>query len=787
MRLKKSVLRVIKLWLLIFLILVTIVFIFFYFIYPKFTSYNFQDLKSSYNSSLVLLDRNDVLLREVTNSDGNFAYWLDYNQIPQTVVDSLIAAEDERFYQHHGIDYRAIIRALVGNIKNLEVHSGASTISMQLARMVDNHNRDIFGKIAQIFTARYLEARLTKEEILTLYLNMVPIGGGNSGVEAGSKEYFDTSINLLSQAQVATLIGIIQGPSLYNPRKNSTGAIVRRNYVLSQLKKLELINTDIYNRALNEPLITKSRQLVPQAMHFTDYVIFDNQKEKLKGLHKTTLDLDLNNKIERQLRTHIQQLKQDGITHGSIVVVDNSTMDIISMVGSPDYWDGDQGSNNGAVTRRQPGSTLKPFTYAKAFTLGKNPSDIISDIPVSFVGTDNKLYEPRNYSDKFLGPVTLYDALGRSLNIPAVKLANFIGIDRLLESYRSYGLLSLVEGTEYYGLGLTLGSGEVSLLELVRSYTIFPNKGFLKDYRSLEKHKVSSGKKVISEPVCYLITDILSNKNVRLRAFGINNPLLFQFPISIKTGTSNNWKDNWVIGYTKDFTIGIWVGNFSGEPTNQYSGIVGAGPLFQQVANLVHYKLKSSNKQIWVKMPDGVIKKEICLTSGLQPNDYCPQTRFISVETKDYKSQICDIHREVIVDTRNGFIATEFTDNKHQSKKIYEYLDTEYYYWMMQNNLIPPPTKFSPLKDSVINFTILNPRDGDIFIYEPGYNPKTQSIELIGSINKKYDGVFWYINGIKSKECFWPYIDSLPLRKGSYALAFGTENVRSPVINITVK
>lgn len=758
-----------------------------YIIAPYFSNLNFKSIKDSYNESLILTDRNNIVLREVTNSSGNYAYWLDFEEIPPFVLDSLVAAEDENFYSHRGVDYRAVIRALWGNIRKLEVHSGASTISMQLARLVKKHKRSLSGKIAQVFTARALEVKLTKEQILTLYINMVPMGSGNSGLEAGAKEYFDTSLNLLSRSQVATLIGIIQGPSLYNPRRNNIGAIKRRDYVLNQLLNLGYIDSNSFERAKREELVTYDRSVSPIAMHFTDYVIFENQTKKFQGLQKTSLDSDLNSKIEDLLRIHIDKMKKDGITHGSILVLDNRTMDILAMVGSPDYWDGDKGSNNGVVTRRQPGSTLKPFTYAKAFELGKNPSDVISDIPVSFVGSDNKLYEPRNYSEEFLGPVTLFDALGRSLNIPAVKLANEIGIDRLLESYRSYGFWSLIEDIDHYGLGLTLGSGEVSLIELVRSYSIFPNKGWLKDYRYLDSHGYHEGTKVMEESAAYLVTDILSNSNLRLRAFGINNPLLFPYPISIKTGTSNNWKDNWVIGYNKDFTLGVWVGNFSGDPTNQFSGIAGAGPLFHQVSNLVTYHMNYKQEEIWTDIPDGIVVKEICLTSGHLPNEFCQQTKFMSVQTSNNPEEVCDVHRKITIDSRNGFLASELTSEEYRVEKVYEYLHPEYAFWMVENNIKAPPTKFSPIIDRVTNLEIIHPRDGDTFIIEPGYDLNTQSIELKATTNRQIESLYWYVNGEKYQKSTWPYISSLPLKKGNFIISFGNEEIKSSPVSISIK
>ncbi|MDC7223486.1 MAG: transglycosylase domain-containing protein, partial [Spirochaetales bacterium] len=510
----------------------------YYTILPALFPLHQEDIREGYAESYRIYDRNDQLLREAVNPWGCRAIWLDLEEIDPFFIDSVIAAEDESFYHHKGVSYPALLRAMTQNIRSLKVESGASTITMQLARIVKGNRRNILGKIGQIYQARRMEFGMTKEEILEHYLNRVPMGRGNWGIQAASWEYYGTDHNLLSRGQLTTLAGIIQGPTLYNPVTAPERAAERRTYVVSRLKELQLISGPEGEILLAEPIITYTKDQVPRAMHFTDHVL----KEKPPaGRLSTTIDVELNEKIERLVQSHVQKFEKEGMKQGAVVVIDNETLEIRAMVGSPDYWDEDKGSNNGATMLRQPGSALKPFTYSLAFEKGWQPGDVIADVPINYYGHEDRLYEPQNITGEFSGPVMLQDALTRSLNIPAIKLARDVGVENLLDRLHRAGFTDLDKNTDYYGLGLTLGNGEVSPLQLATGFALFANGGTYHeshwDFRPLDE-----GEPIFRESTAFLITEILSNDRLKMMAFGNNNPLLMGFPISIKTGTSNNWR-----------------------------------------------------------------------------------------------------------------------------------------------------------------------------------------------------------------------------------------------------
>ncbi len=769
--------------------------VFFYYIAPVLWRADYSRLRAGYEESFRFYDRHGIFLREAANRQDDHARWLEFSQIPPNVIQAVIAAEDERFYSHHGVDIVALARAVIQDAAGLKIESGASTLTMQLARMIGHYPRNLFGKILQAYTSRRLEAGLSKDQILCLYINMVPVGGGSIGMEAGAWDYFGTSLSLLSRSQTAMLAGLIKGPSVYNPRRNLEGAVSRRDYVLDKQTILGMLSSSDVARAKKEPIRLAPPKERPLAMHFTDYLLqgpLASGKGPRDGDINTSIDLPLNNAIQALMRTHLAKVRSGGISDGAVVVLDNRTMAILAMVGSPDYWNGDKGRNNGTTALRQPGSTLKPFTYAAAFLQGLSPATVVPDIPVNYIGGEDKLYEPQNYSGRNFGPVSLRDALGKSLNVPAIRVANMIGPSKLLVTLHEFGFDSLTQSAAHYGLGLTLGDGEVTLLELARGYSVFANKGMLRDLEPFlaapGASKKKKGVRVMREDICYLITDILSDENLRMEAFGMNNPLMFDFPVAIKTGTSSNWKDSWVIGYTKTHTIAVWVGNFSGKPTNQFYGAIGAGPLFQQVARLLHESDKGADRgPIWDRLPATVEVIQVCPVSGELPNPHCPRTKRMAVLKSSIPKQECQVHREVEIDVRNGMIATDQVPPQFRAVKVFEYLDPEYQTWLYQTNQLPPPEKSSPLTGHTARVKIVDPHPDDVFIFEPGYDAHTQTIELRALVDPGLKDLYWYVNDKVLERASWPYRTSLAAVPGSYVIRLGSRQDSSEPISITVR
>lgn len=724
-----------------------------------------EDILENYIPSWQFYDRRGNLLREAVNSEGNHAFWMELHEMDPFIIEAVIAAEDARFYEHGGIDGRSFLRAIAQNFWAGEMESGASTITMQLARIVKGYKRTIPGKIAQMLFALRLEGNFTKDEILVHYLNRVPMGRGNLGIEAAAKEYFGMSNALLSKGQLSLLAGIIQGPSLYDPNQSPEAALERRHYTLERMVELNYISQNDMDLIHSEPVYVSQLQIRPEAMHFTDFLL---TRDLPPGEVHTTLDLELNLAMERLVQNHVQRYSRDGIKHGALVVLDNETLEIRAMIGSPDYWNEDQGSNNGTTMLRQPGSTLKPFTYGLAFEQGWGPGDVIADIPIHYQGHGGRLYEPENITLDYSGPVMLQDALMRSLNIPAVQMANSVGLDNLLQTLRAAGFTSLQDNAEFYGLGLTLGNGEVSLLELASAYTLFPHGGVHYPFRYIEGPK-EEGTRVFEEESAFMITEILSNDRLRIRSFGSRNPFLMTFPMSIKTGTSDNWRDNWAVGFTRQFTLAVWVGSFSGEPTNQYSATLGAGPLFHQAASLLDEYYPPENREVWTYPPENITLSRLCPVSGLPPNENCPNSQEVFIRSDREYHQQCEVHRALWVDPRTERAYAEPRQGYELEKRVYEYLPPLYSQWEAMIGREAPPRieEFHGVEPSV---TITSPKDGDIFLIEPGYDRTTQSILLEAQVNHPSDTLSWIINDELHQEIPWPYDSHFLSVKGTFTI-----------------
>ncbi|MFC2158307.1 transglycosylase domain-containing protein, partial [Acidobacteriota bacterium] len=501
--------------------------------------------------SLKIVDRNGDLLREVLSFEGGRCRWVTLDDISPALIKATVAAEDKNFFHHFGMNPLALIRAVVQNISKMRIVSGASTITQQLVRNIYHHRRNIITKLFENWLAIRLEKTHSKEEILLQYLNRIFYGNLAIGIEAASRLYFDKNAKDLSMAESAFLAGLPRSPSLLNPFKSLDRLRIRQKEILKRTHELGLITKDELNRALAEPVRISSIQDKFKAPHFCDYVL-DRLPEELKrsaNMIHTTLDLNLQEKIENLAENHINSLHKRNISNVAVIILDNSNAEILAFLGSKDFFDQRiDGQFNGAVALRQPGSTLKPYTYGLALETGMSAATILEDDEIQFQ-TPTGSYTPRNYDKKYHGSIRLRQALACSYNIPAVSLLETIGTERLYRKLQESGFVSLVEGPSHYGIGLTLGNGEVTLLELVQGYSMFSRDGILLDVKSLQTILDSRGQilnvekdrkpqRVFTSQTAYILTHILSDQDARIPAFGYNSPLSLPFPCAVKTGTS---------------------------------------------------------------------------------------------------------------------------------------------------------------------------------------------------------------------------------------------------------
>lgn len=586
-------------------------------------------------ASVHIYDREGRPLRAFLSKKETYSEPVELADVSPSLILAAIAAEDRRFYTHPGIDWRALLRAAWQNIRGGGVVSGASTITQQLVRLRTPRPKTWRGKLAEAWEALKLERRLSKEEILRDYFNALEFGRLTQGVQAASHYYFGVPAAELSVAQSALLAGLIQSPTRLNPLQNPQGALHRRGRVLKAMRKNGFISEDEYARAMEEPLGVSAGVRPFDAPHFARllYTLAPGEAE----IH-TFLDKDLQLYAEQAVRNHLDKLTENNVTNAAVVVLDNQTGGVLAYVGSADFYDKEHsGQVDGAAALRQPGSALKPFVYALALQNGLTAASVLSDEDTFFEGG----FRPRNYDERFHGGVSVRRALACSYNIPAVKAAEPLGAPRLLHLLHALGFASLKQTPDFYGLGLALGGGEVTLLELAGAYAALARGGMVKPVLfAQEPHLQMQTKPVraLSKEISYIITDILTDNAARADAFGLNSPLHFSFPAAAKTGTSKDYKDNFAIGYTPRLTVAVWAGNFDASSMQKVSGISGAAPIMHDVLAYAAARWPAGE----FERPEGVLSAMVCEETGLLAGPNCPRAREEVFAAEHLPKEVCD-------------------------------------------------------------------------------------------------------------------------------------------------
>ncbi|MAB76710.1 MAG: penicillin-binding protein 1C [Verrucomicrobiales bacterium] len=550
-----------------------------------------------------------------------------FDEFPNALIEATLAAEDSRFFSHNGIDFIGIARALKDAAGAQEFVSGASTITQQTIKLYSpRRKRDFKTKIIEALTARKLEMFADKETILTAYLNKLPYGNQLTGTRAAARSYFAKPLGDLSVAESALLAGLPNKPSKINPWRNLEGAQKRQTWVLQRMAEEKFITSTRLASALNEEL-----NLVPRvaqvfhAPHLIQLIQKHDREAVLEAEAKgtnitTTIDLDLQKFVESAARAELARLchesKEANDLHAAVVVIENQSGNILALSGSRSFFSSRSGQVNGAWSPRSAGSTLKPFTYLLALQRNYTPATILADTPIEYVSSAGS-YQPVNFDRRFNGPVSLRHALANSLNVPAVKLLNALGGPEILHHLlkEDLKLTSLTPTGADYGLGLTLGNAEVRLLELTNAYACLARLGEFRPVR-MTKNSTQRGlgdsSVVFDRDAAWLIADILADEQARSEAFGLHSPLNLPFRTAAKTGTSTDFRDNWTIGFTPDYTVGVWVGRFNNHPLNQVSGARGAAPIFHRVMVRLHREREPR----WYERPDTIVQHSIDRISG---------------------------------------------------------------------------------------------------------------------------------------------------------------------------
>jgi membrane carboxypeptidase/penicillin-binding protein len=745
------------------------------------------------------------LLYEVIDPRGGDRQYITYDQIPLSVISATIAIEDKTFFTNPGYDLVGITRALISNLRG-EAIQGGSSITQQLVKntlipLDQRAERSYARKVREILLAAEITRRYSKEQILEWYLNTNFYGNLAYGVDAASLVYFGKHASQLALAEAALLAAIPQSPGV-NPIGAPDQAKSRQEVVLDVMAREGFISGAQAQAAQAEPLRIQPpvRRFDIQAPHFSVYVrqqLAERYGEDLvnRGGLKviTTLDLDLQRQVECVARTQVARLSgadpntivpaegggcaaaaflpplretdagvDHHVTNAAVVVLRPDTGEILALMGALDYWNpAISGNFNIAVDGlRQPGSAFKPFTYLEAFRQGYTPASLLLDIPTQFPLPSGEVYAPENYDRQFHGPVSMRLALARSYNVPAVQTIHLVGVDNVIRRAHQLGINSLELGQ--YGLALTLGGGEVTLLDLTYAYGVFANSGVMagqpvradaqrpgyrlldpvsilrvedRHGRILDEFDTPDTQQILSPDLAYLINGVLSDNEARVAAFGRGNPLeLDDRPAGAKTGTTNDFRDNWTVGYVPQRAVGVWVGNADNSAMRAVTGLTGAAPIWHAV---MQYATRGLPPRGW-DAPPGIVSLRVCEPSGLLPTPFCPRTRLEVFIQGTEPTTTDNLWQAVRVNRETGKRATVCTPPELVEERVYQILPLEAADWVRTAGLEQPPTEYDPLGGACLptaNAAILHPQP---FAYIRG------TVEITGTAkgDENY-GYFW--------------------------------------------
>jgi penicillin-binding protein 1C len=799
--------------------------------------------------STLILDRHGRLLYEVIDPDGSKQASVPLADMPLACQQAAVATEDKHFYQHPGVDLSAIGRALWQNTQAGDTISGASTITQQVARNLllsaeERYERSVRRKLREAWLAWRLEQAFSKDQLLALYLNQAYFGNFAVGLEAASQAYFGASARELDTAQCALLIGLLQSPARYNPLLDADAARQRQATVLNLMVEQGYLSADQAELARQEPLQFNTNTFPIRAPHFVMFVssLLEQQLgvDALRqgGLHvTTTLDLDWQEEGQAIVQRRLRQLKEDRkaplsrrVDNAALVALDPQTGEIMAMIGSPDYFDDRiQGNVNAALSLRQPGSAIKPLTYAAAFDPARaqaagraplNPATLVADVRTVFPTREGEPYVPLNYDLDFHGPVLLRDALGNSFNIPAVKVLQFIGVPALVDQAQRLGISSFVQADDL-GLALTLGGGEVRLLELTAAYGAFASGGRRVSPVAILKIENDAGQtlpgmgqagprpQVLSPQVAYLITDILSDNEARVRTFGRNSLLRLSGdrPAAVKTGTTTDWKDNWTVGYTPQLVVGVWVGNADNASMIGVSGVTGAAPIWH---DFMETALRNTPAQPFGR-PPGLVEMEICADSGQLPTDLCPYRRreiFIACPGQACApTQTDTMHQRITLDGRTMQRAAPEAPPAYRVDKVFWVLPPELQEWARTHGIAQPPPQTAAVTIggqaavapvAVLSagtrapLTLTSPDPARVYRLSRAAPPGTQQIEIAAQSDLPLRELTLTVNGQPLWQQQAAYTSAWwQLQAGEYTfqavgITTAGETIRSAPITITV-
>ncbi|HEX7905045.1 MAG TPA: penicillin-binding protein 1C [Chitinophagaceae bacterium] len=726
--------------------------------------------------STIVTDSKGEVVNAYLTSDQKWRMKTELDEISPLLRKTIVAKEDKYFYSHIGVNPFAVTRALVKNLWQMKRTSGASTITMQVARALEHRKRNIWSKVIEMFRAFQLELKYNKDEILQLYLNLVPYGGNIEGVKSASQLYFKKNPDHLSLAEITALSIIPNRPSSLVIGKNNETIIEERNRWLRKFAADKVFTNKEIEDALAEPL-TATRGVVPHYIPHLSYKL----KKQGSSIIKTNIELNTQLKTEKLVEDYIRTQRLRNIKNAAVVIIDNKTHKVITYVGSSGFNDTlDGGQVNGAAAVRQPGSTLKPLLYAMCFDEGlMTPKTVITDVAVNYEG-----YAPENYDEKFNGYVTIEYALEHSLNIPAVKSLKQLGYQRLIQKLSSCNFKQIQKDQRKLGLSMILGGCGTTLEELTGLFSSFANNGVYISPSYTRSDSNGYKTTVVSPAANYMINEILSKVN--RPDFPLNWTATERMPkIAWKTGTSYGRRDAWSIGYNKNYTVGVWTGNFSGAGVADLSGAGIATPLLFKIFNTIDY----DSDEEWFTQPADCDIRQVCSETGAVPGEYCTNRitdYFIPLISS---TQTCNNRQEIMIsaDEKISYCKNCVPASGYK-KKFFKITEPDMQAWLDDNHMayekIPAHNPDCELIFKGNAPVIHSPVNGtEYFISKKEREP----LELVCKTANDVSKVYWYINNKFYKSCNAGEKQFFVPDEGPVKISCTDDKGRNRDIKITVK
>jgi penicillin-binding protein 1C len=749
----------------------------------------------------IFTDRYGTFLAEgAADENAPLGFWDPPDTLPERIVSCLLVIEDKRYYQHFGVDLRSIVRALVNNLSG-KPRQGASTIAMQVARLQRPGKRTLWRKVCEMGTAMWLNRKYGHENVLRHYLKIAPQGNRIHGVAYAARRYFQKPLADLSWAEAAVLASLPRAPGRMNLYRfeGYLKASERASLILNLLHENGMLDKETV--AINQRQLKSLKIPVKESRPYHSYHAILRLQESVNGTASyttpisTTLDLPLQEVVDSIASEAMEHLRQRGAGNLAVIVVDKDTGAIRSYLGSDFYADTDfAGAINYATTPRSAGSTLKPFIYALGMETGAfSPASVLGDLPfhLSYPGGQ---YSVANYDERHLGPLLYRKALANSRNVPAVHVLKTVGLTKAYDLFRQLGLAKDDRSASTYGLGLAVGGLYVTLEDLVAAYGVLGNDGKAFSLRWSETADKETPTQLIPEDVARQITRFLSDPLARLPTFGRMGPLEYPFPVAVKTGTSQGFRDAWAVAYSSKYVVGAWIGHPDHERMKRVNGL-DAAQLVKQILIFLHPKQRRGVNETPFPPPQvsedsgrsaGYQLVKLCPLSGEPATGGCAETvlEYLSLGTEPRTA--CSVHQAFAVDRRTGGLASPMTPPKAVEIRSYVVLPPQYAAWRGMHGYGPPQAHSKELAPASI--AIQEPVDGSVFRFHPDAPRNLQSIALKASVSPVIPEVVWYVDGEPFQKVAYPYTTRWKLQAGSHALQarFPHANIQSDIINITI-